>query len=78
MSTKTQEIYLQATSKIQQATMASRKSPYMYSPSIGSMSQTYRKLASSWDAKTGNRDHLANVFCNTVKSDDVFWTAGPD
>ena len=71
MSTKTQEIYLQATSKIQQATMASRKSPYMYSPSIGSMSQTYRKLASSWDAKTGNRDHLANVFCNTVKSDAV-------
>jgi hypothetical protein len=71
MSTKTQEIYLQAKSKIQQTTMASRKSPYMYSPSIGSMSQTYRKLASSWDAKTGNRDHLANVFCNTVKSDAV-------
>ena len=51
--------------------MASRKSPYMYSPSCGTMPNTYRKLSSSWDAKTGTRDHLANVFCNTVKSDAV-------
>jgi hypothetical protein len=54
-----------------QATMASRKSPYMYSPSCGTMPNTYRKLSSSWDTKTGKRDHLANVFCNTVKSDAV-------
>ena len=51
--------------------MASRKSPYMYSPSCGTMPNTYRKLSSSWDAKTGTRDHLANVFCNTTKSDAV-------
>lgn len=71
MSTKTQVIYLQATSKIQQTTMASRKSPYMYSASIGSMPQTFRKLSSSWDAKAGSRDHTANVFCNTTKNDAV-------
>ena len=51
--------------------MASRKSPYMYSSSCGTMPNTYRKLSSSWDAKTGTRDHLANVFCNTTKSDAV-------
>ncbi len=71
MSTKTQVIYLQATSKIQQTTMASRKSPYMYSASIGTMPQTYRKLSSSWDAKACSRDHTANVFCNTAKKDAV-------
>ena len=71
MSTKTQEIYLQATSKIKQTTMASRRSPYMYSPTIGSMPQTYRKLTSAWDAKTGSRDYTANVFCNTDKKDAV-------
>ena len=47
---KKQAIHLQATSKIQQAIMASRRSPYVYSPSIGTMPQTYRKLSSSWDA----------------------------
>ena len=71
MSTKKQAIHLQATSKIQQAIMASRRSPYAYSPSIGTMPQTYRKLSSSWDTKAGSRDHTANIFCNTTKNDAV-------
>lgn len=71
MSTKKQAIHLQATSKIQQAIMANRSSPYAYSPSIGTMPQTYRKLSSSWDTKAGSRDHTANIFCNTTKNDAV-------
>lgn len=68
---KKQAIHLQATSNIQQAIMASRRSPYAYSPSIGTMPQTYRKLSSSWDTKAGSRDHTANIFCNTTKNDAV-------
>jgi hypothetical protein len=63
-----QVIYQQATSNQQEATMASRSSAYDYSPSIGTMQKTYRKLTVSWDAKTGSRDHRANIFCNTTRN----------
>ena len=51
--------------------MASRSSPYMHSPSIGTMPQTFRKLSSSWDAKVGSRDHTAKIFVGTSQNDPI-------
>ena len=51
--------------------MASRSSPYMHSPSIGTMPQTFRKLSSSWDAKVGLRDHTAKIFVGTSQNDPI-------
>ena len=51
--------------------MASRSSPYMYSPTIGTMPQTFRKLSSSWDVKVGSRDHTAKIFVGTNQNDPI-------
>ena len=43
----------------------------MYSPTIGTMPQTFRKLSSSWDAKVGSRDHTAKIFVGTSQNDPI-------
>ena len=62
---------LSTSKKARNNQMASRSSPYMHSPSIGTIPQTFHKLSSSWDAKVGSRDHTVKIFVRTNQNEPV-------